>query len=100
MSKFADFDDFPRHGAADWLRLVEQLLKGASFETLVSRTRDGIAVQPLEPAAIKAPGLGREARRWTVMQRADMPVIGAANRQMQEELALGAGGITLVLPSS
>ncbi len=100
MSKFADFDDFPRHGAADWLRLVEQVLKGASFETLASRTRDGIAVQPLEPAAIKAPELGREARRWTVFQRAEMPVIGAANRQMQEDLALGADGITLVLPSS
>src|SRR5262245_65534349 len=100
MSKRGDFDDSPRHEAADWLRLVEQALKGASLDTLASRTRDGIAVQPLEPAAIKAPELGREARRWTVMQRADMPAIGAANRQMQEDLALGADGITLVLPSS
>jgi methylmalonyl-CoA mutase len=100
MSKLDGFDDFPRHSAADWLRLVAQTLNGASFDTLVSGTRDGIAVQPLEAGAAQAPELFHQARRWTVMQRADMPVISAANRQMQEDLALGAGGIALVLPSS
>ncbi|HEX2431507.1 MAG TPA: methylmalonyl-CoA mutase family protein, partial [Aestuariivirgaceae bacterium] len=100
MAKVDDFDDFPRQTAADWRRLVAQTLNGASLDTLVSRTRDGIAIQPLEAAATRAPELGGEARRWTVMQRADMPIIAAANRQMQEDLALGAQGITLVLPSS
>jgi methylmalonyl-CoA mutase len=100
MSDLSPAADLPPATKAEWLALVRETLKGAPFETLITTTRDGIAVQPLEGAAKAAPEVAPEGRRWTVMQRADMPLLGAANRQMQEDLALGADGISLVLPSS
>jgi methylmalonyl-CoA mutase len=99
MSDLARAADHPPATEADWLALVRETLKGAPFETLITTTRDGIAVQPLEARA-KAAADAAPGGRWTVVQRADMPLLGAANRQMQEDLALGAGGISLVLPSS
>src|SRR5262245_8173592 len=94
MSDLSLAADFPFATETDWLKLVRETLKGASFESLVTKTRDGIAIRPLEARAANAAELRREARRWTVMQRADMPLLGAANRQMQEDLALGARGIS------
>src|SRR5262245_3211669 len=100
MSDLSLAADFPFATEADWLKLVRETLKDAPFESLVTKTLDGIAVQPIERGIKNAPMLERASRRWTVMQRADMPIISAANRQMREDLALGAQGISLVLPSS
>src|SRR5437763_13671960 len=40
-------DAFPPADEAQWRKLVDGVLKGKSFETLVSRTYDGIAIAPL-----------------------------------------------------
>ena len=100
MSDLSLAVDFPAVTEADWLDRVRETVKGAPFETLITTTRDGIAVQPLERACKSAAQLDRAGRRWTVMQRADMPLPGAANRQIAADLALGTGGISLVLPES
>lgn len=40
--------EFPAATRQDWLKLVESALKGAPFEKkLVSKTYDGISIQPL-----------------------------------------------------
>ena len=64
--------EFPATDRAEWLRLVEKALKDRPFEKLVSRTYDGIAVEPLygraagvAPVAGRAP-THRAALRMTV----------------------------------
>ena len=59
-----------------WLALVDKVLKGADFEKrLVSRTADGIAVQPLYTRADAVQGAALTARTayfpggWDVRQR-------------------------------
>lgn len=97
--------DFPKASEDDWIRRVEESLKGRPFDSLVSRTFDGIDLQPLyRGAAVPAPVLRRAipegAPPWTVMQRVDMPDLGRANRQALEDLENGAGGLVLVWPGS
>src|SRR3954469_19942758 len=48
-------DSFAEASRADWLALVEKTLKGAQAESLVSRTADGIEVQPLYDASASPP---------------------------------------------
>ena len=38
---------FPAYGEADWRKAAEAALKGASFERLVSKTADGILIEPV-----------------------------------------------------
>ena len=38
---------FPAYGEADWRRAAEAALNGASFERLVSKTADGILIEPV-----------------------------------------------------
>ena len=91
--------EFPATDRAEWLRLVEKALKDRPFEKLISRTYDGIAVEPLyaramgsAPVAGRAPGLP-----WTVTQRVDHPDPAAANAQARQDLENGADGLALVL---
>ncbi len=56
-----------------WLGLVEGVLKGADFEKrLVSRTADGLRIEPLygpaEPATqpVREPGRGGSLSGWTI----------------------------------
>jgi methylmalonyl-CoA mutase len=67
-------DLFPPATRERWLGLVDGVLKGGDFEKrLVSKTADGIRIEPLyEPAApvaqpVRAPG------PWRVSQRVDHP---------------------------
>jgi methylmalonyl-CoA mutase len=95
--------EFPPTTEADWRRLVEAALKGASFDKrLVSQTYDGLRVAPLYPRAAGAkPVAGREpGAAWTVMQRVDHPDPKAANKQALEDLENGANGLTLVFAGS
>ena len=95
--------EFPPTTEADWRRLVEAALKGASFDKrLVSQTYDGLRVAPLYPRAAGAkPVAGRKpGAAWTVMQRIDHPDPKAANRQALEDLENGATGLTLVFAGS
>jgi methylmalonyl-CoA mutase len=96
---FALAAEFPAATRAQWLKLVERVLKGGRFEDqLVARTVDGLAIQPLyarrtdaQPIAARTPGA-----RWQIMQRIDHPDAAAANAQAQQELENGADGLVLV----
>lgn len=94
---------FPRATRDDWLAQVERALKGADFEKkLVSRSREGIVVEPLygKAEAARAP-LGRaEAGPWQVLQRIDHPDPAEANRLALADLEGGASGLVLALAGS
>src|SRR3954464_3325779 len=95
--------EFPAATREQWLKLVDGVLKGASFEKrLVSQTYDGLTTQPLygraadaRPIAARAPGSA-----WTVMQRIDHPDPAAANAQALHDLENGATGLTIVCKGS
>ena len=54
--------DFDAPSRADWLAIVEKTLKGASFDKkLVSRTYDGVEIQPLYTAGDAAASPARAA---------------------------------------
>src|SRR6202142_4308132 len=91
--------EFPPTNQAEWRKLVEAALKGASFEKrLTSQTYDGLRIQPLySRAGGGKPVAGRAAgAAWTLMQRIDHPDPAAANAQALQDLANGANGLTLV----
>src|ERR1700693_5907351 len=95
--------EFPPTSQADWRKLVEAALKGASFEKkLVSRTYDGLRIEPLYPRAAGArPVAGRTpGAAWTLMQRVDHPDPAVANAQALQDLENGATGLTLVMAGS
>ncbi len=91
--------EFPPANHAQWLALVEETLKGASFDKrLVSHTYDGLRIAPLydgDPSA--SPLAGRAAgTAWDVMQRVEHPDPAAANRAALQDLEGGASGIAIV----
>ena len=80
-----------------WRGAVEAALKGGDFEKrLVSRTADGLRIEPLyEPAApvaqpVRAPG------PWRLAQRIDHPDIEKAAAQALTDLEGGADALVLV----
>jgi methylmalonyl-CoA mutase len=106
--------DFPPATDEAWRTLVDKVLNGASFDkTLVNRTYDGIAIQPLYTRADwKADGdpsgfpggapytrgssvLGTAQGGWDVRQRHAHPDPEAVNRQILEDLERGATSIAL-----
>jgi methylmalonyl-CoA mutase len=90
--------EFPPTNAAEWRKLVDAALKGASFEKrLVSQTYDGLKVEPLYPRAAGATAIaGRAAAPWQVMVRVDHPDPAATNAEALHELENGATGLSLV----
>lgn len=84
---------------AQWRAAVDRALKGGDFEAkLVSRTADGIAIQPLEhrrPGAKPVIG-ARAGRPWRVSARVDHPDTGEAGMQALRDLQGGADALTLV----
>jgi methylmalonyl-CoA mutase len=90
--------EFPAASREDWLRLVDGVLKGGAFEKkLVSRSYDGLHIEPLYPRTTSAPVLRRSpGAPWRVMQRVDHPDAALANREALHELEGGATGLTLV----
>ncbi len=89
--------DFAPASYDDWRRLVDGVLKGASFETLVSKTYDGLRIEPIYRRARDAtPVAGKPAAApWQVMQRIDHPDPKAANAQAIRDLESGATGIEI-----
>jgi methylmalonyl-CoA mutase len=95
--------DFPPADREAWLKLVAGVLKGAPFERrLVSKTYDGIAIEPLygrnETARLivgRPPGAP-----WLVLSRVEHPDPAAANDQALVELENGATGLSLVFAGS
>ncbi|MEZ0167104.1 methylmalonyl-CoA mutase family protein [Microvirga sp. TS319] len=90
--------DFPAATREQWLARVEAVLKGADFvQTLVARSQDGLAIEPLYPKAEGAAGIARaEAGRWRVAQRMDHPEPATARDLALADLDGGADALTLV----
>ncbi|MBV8681788.1 MAG: methylmalonyl-CoA mutase [Caulobacteraceae bacterium] len=83
-------DLFPRASRAEWLALVEKTLKGASAETLETRTADGLTLKPLytaQDAPVTEP-VAREGPGWDI--RAAIAAGPDANANALEALAGGA----------
>jgi methylmalonyl-CoA mutase len=94
----AEFEPASRE---QWLALVGKVLKGGDFEKrLVSRTADGIAIQPLytrtdsQAGALAQRRSGQLAGAWDVRQRVVEPDPKAANTAILEDLT---GGVTSIL---
>ena len=95
--------EFPPTSHAEWRKLVEAALKGASFEKrLISQTYDGLRIEPLYPRAAGAKSVAGRApgAAWALMQRVDHPDPAAANAQALQDLENGANGLTLVMAGS
>lgn len=89
---------FPLRSEADWRRAAEAALKGGAFDRLISKTADGLALQPLYPPARgDAPVTRGHGGAWTVSQRVDHPDPSEANRIALADLENGASGLTLVM---
>jgi methylmalonyl-CoA mutase len=101
MSDPAFSDLFPKADAAAWRARALAALKGADFDkALVSRTHDGIAVQPIYPAARDAATAPARQGPWRIVQRVDMPERDAAAAQALADLAGGADALALVFGAS
>ena len=91
---------FPEFGMERWRALAEKALGGAPFEeALVSRTDDGIRIDPLALRVPDAPLRGARTNvdaPWTAIQRIDDPDPQRANRQALEDMSQGAGGLALI----
>ena len=89
--------EFPPASRDDWLKRVDAVLKGASFEEkLVSRIGDGIRVEPLY-GQMAGPRAERAViAPWTLFQRVDHPDPAKANAQALDDLTGGATGLALV----
>ena len=86
---------FPAHTQADWRRAAEAALKGASLETLASKTADGLGVEPVYPPA-EGPRATRPGGPWRIIARLDHPNPDEAIAQALDDLANGADGLQVV----
>ena len=91
----ADADVFPAWGEADWRKAAEAALKGASLDTLASRTADGVRIEPIYAPVQGARPLRADAP-WRVIARLDHPDAREANVQALDDLAGGADGLQVV----
>ena len=90
-------DLFPPATRERWLGLVEGVLKGGDFEKrLVSKTADGIRVEPLYEAAAPVAQPVRAPGPWRVSQRVDHPEGETASALALADLEGGADALTLV----
>ena len=81
----------------DWLQRVDAVLKGADFEeALVSKTGDGIRVEPLYGREAGLLAARAVAAPWIVQARVDHPDAAKANAQALDDLANGVTGLTLM----
>jgi methylmalonyl-CoA mutase len=89
---------FPTISDAQWRGLVDKALKGATFERLVSRTADGIEIQPLYPRDLsgRAPVARAHDGPWRALTRIEHPDAAAAAVQASADLEGGAAGLSLV----
>jgi methylmalonyl-CoA mutase len=83
-------------GIGDWRKLVSDGLKGRDFDSLRSKTSDGIVIEPLyERQRDAEPLLGRGALPWTIVQPVDNPDPDKANEQAIADIKGGATGLSL-----
>jgi methylmalonyl-CoA mutase len=94
--------EFPAATREQWLRLVDEVLKGASFDRkLVAKTYDGLSIEPLYARAAAKPLAARTSGSpWQVSQRIDHPDPAVANAEAVHELDGGATGLSLIFIGS
>ena len=86
-----------------WMAMVTKTLDGAPFDKrLVSRTYDGLAIQPLYPAAATGATLGRAAsfdadRPWDIRVEMTHPDPAQANAAALTDLHGGASSLLLTI---
>lgn len=97
MTDLALAAEFPGLTRADWMKRVEAVLKGASFEDkLVRASADGIRLEPLYGQVNKVRAARATQAPWTIAQRVDHPDAARANEQALDDLSNGATGLVLV----
>ncbi|MGH6810868.1 MAG: methylmalonyl-CoA mutase family protein [Methylocella sp.] len=84
---------------AEWRTLVERMLDGRPFESLVSTTFEGLRIAPLYQRPTTE---GAHARRqhhgpWKISQRMDHPEPETANEMARADLDGGADALTLTI---
>ena len=92
--------EFPPVSREEWLALVEKSLHGIAFDKkLVSKTYDGLRIEPLYKRAERARAVaGRSpSTRWGVVQRLDHPDPAAANAEALHDLENGATGLAVLV---
>ncbi len=88
---------FPTVTREDWLKRVEGVLKGESFDAKLRwKTGDGAVMEPLYCQANGPRAERAVLAPWTVFQRVDNPDPAKANAQALDDLANGAAGLVLV----
>lgn len=94
--------DFAAATREDWRKLVDSVLKGASFERLESRTYDGLRIEPLAARRSNAWPLAARAGAapWQVLARIEHPDPALASETARRELQNGATGLLLVFAGS
>lgn len=98
---------FPPTSEATWREQVEKMLKGRSFDTLVTQTSEGLQLQPLYSADEQQradPGSGDRRRgtaasggAWHILERAQHPNPQQANQALLHGLSRGATALQLIL---
>ncbi len=94
---------FPPADEAQWRNAALKALKGGDFEKkLVSRTADGIAIQPLYQRRAGASLIAGSTAGtpWGMTARADHPLANEAAAQALADLNGGAAGLALVFHGS
>lgn len=95
---------FPPADYETWRTLAEAAIKGGDFDRrLVSRTADGIALQPVYPRCKDGPSSVASTtapQPWRLVQRVDHPEPEVAARQAVTDLEGGADTLALVFPAS
>jgi len=104
------FAEFPEVDRAAWRQAVEKILKGADFERrMVTRTEDGLAIQPLYGADDPAGDAGVPGRfpcirsgrgldaAWRIEQCQAHPDPATANKQALDDLEHGVEALRLAI---
>jgi methylmalonyl-CoA mutase len=99
MADTTALNDFPPSDMAAWRRLALGALEGRPFEALISRTFEGLEIEPLyQGAATEGPRAFRQAPGpWKIAQRIDHPDPVTANAMARTDLAGGADALTLTV---
>lgn len=92
--------EFPTASREDWLKLVRTALKDRPFERLITKTYDGIPIEPLYGRAAGAKPVAGRSGPWQVLARVDHPDPAVANAEALHELENGATGLSLVFAGS
>lgn len=96
-------EGFDGRNEQQWRAAIDKVLKGGDFEKrLVSKTADGISLQPLymQASAGSAVTSARGARPWEIAQRVDHPDPSVANKLALEDLEGGANSLVLIFEDS